>query len=564
MVGDSKNSSHIGRLLNERYLLTLEFAQSSLAWMFKASDVNLRREVAVKMLRPHLLDDKEFLEHFESRAKRAAQLNHANIAAFYNWGVDESPYIVTELCRGENLAKMIEACREAGSQGKNVRGAIFVGGLNISQIISIGKQAAEGLAHAHSKGFIHKNITPANILFDLGGNVKLSDFEISSMFENKAPPSISESLLGDGFYSAPEELGIELEGQIPQVSEKVDIFSLGLILLELSLGIAPFDKSLKIDAYIERLYDQIQIPQELGELGDILSLALKANPAERPSATELVWHLNGIPTQAQENASVPLEISKAMLSKSKVNWKKYARAATSRQNSVQELPSQKQQKQQKQQEQEADILKEKIHTKIQEKIESEDFLHLDPVEISKSSKISKVGLIAAILSLLAVSITTTISVNNRFGNNLGTKNLISVPNVVGLTQTEAVQMLEDFWEVRILRLHVEDVEEGKVAATNPEPEESLKRGEVISITTSLGEPLVLLPASLLGVNLETVVPRLAGIGLGLGQIYRRQGERLIPVEISEANFAQDILVGFNEPIGEVEWGSEVSLIVIKP
>ena len=533
-----------GSLLNGRYLLTHQFHEGSLGSVFKASDINLKREVSVKLL--HLEVDE--LEQFKSQASQAAQLNHTNVTAFYDWGIDNSPYIVTELCRGESLEKLIKSVREESNQGKNIVGAIFKGGLSISQIISIGSQIADGLAHVHSKGFIYQNIKPSSILFDLEGRAKLSSFEIIKMFREKTSPEIANRLLGSSFYSSPEEM--ESEGV-----QKSDIFSLGLLLLELALGVPPFDEESKLGAFLDRLNESLEIPKELEELGDVLGLALKQDPDQRPSATEFAWHLNGIKKKYNEAVAIPIQPSEEMLRVTKVNWKKYLPKEALDDSSLSTKDTVKK-----------DTAKtlQALQTQVKEKLQinTEDFLQPQRVVVSTNFKISKFGLMFAIISLIAISSITTISIFNRV-NQPGVV-VQEIPDVVGLSKAEAVDILDDNWEVRELSLRIQGVAEGKVAQTDPSAGQKLEKGGVVYVTSSKGDPLVSIPASLLGVSLEVAELRLKGIGLNLGQIKRRDGIRLIAVSRQQANFAQDIIVGFDEPIGMVPWGSAISVIVFRP
>ncbi len=651
MAGD-RRSKLIGKLLNRRYLLTAQFTYEALnetrpaekpskvereisGEMFKASDVNLRREVAIKIF-TKLSADKQ--DDLASHAQIAAQLNHQNITALYDWGIDEFPYLVTELCRGQSLSLLFKYCRARAAEGHHQKDAFFEGGLSLAQVAFIGNQAAEGLAHAHSKGVAHLNLSPTNLLFDLAGRVKLSDFEIAKIVEKKSKRG---RLLGESFYSAPEQLASEMPISEGDEGQAADIFSLGLMLLEAALGVPPFDEGEQMKTYIERINSDIQIPEELGELGDILALAVKREPAQRPSATEFAWHLHGFLQGMEAPAPLPLQISDIMRSHAKVNWKKYVPVVpampaeketggidetnenvTTSKGDVAEVANQNKEEDKgdvaevvdagkedaRDQEREApkddddrtladrlshtyelgtqklssgikktttsikktgkslkekgENVKEKVTESVKERVAEEDFITPAPINISKEAKISKYGLMFAVLCLLTLSVLVSISVTDRFEKGVVANP--TIPNVVGLSPKEAKDILGTNWQVRELFLRFEEVEENTVALTSPPAGEELKEGEVISITSSVGHPHIPLPVTLFGEALTVAEPRISGIGLKIGQIYLREGERLIPVSRSQVNSPASTLVGFYESLSEVPFGSSIAIVITGP
>jgi len=198
--------------------------------VYRARDTNLKRDVAVKILPPHVSTNPDTLNRFEREALALAQLSHPNILSIHDFGkYDGVTLAVTELLEGETLRTRIE---------RSV--------IPYRKALEIGASIADGLAAAHSKGIIHRDLKPENIFLTRDDQVKILDFGLARMEpqtkQRKSEAGIPTetdpgSIKGTMGYMSPEQL----RGQ--GIDGRSDIFSLGCILYEMLTGIRAFTRS---------------------------------------------------------------------------------------------------------------------------------------------------------------------------------------------------------------------------------------------------------------------------------------------------------------------------------
>jgi serine/threonine-protein kinase len=190
--------------------------------VWEAEDTRLGRNVAVKVLRPELSDDPEFLHRFRIEARTVASLDHSGIAAVHDYGEDDGPsgprtaYLVMELVRGEPLSALIAR-----------------GPLDPDQTLRVMEQAARALQAAHERGYVHRDVKPGNILIRVDGKVKLTDFGIAKA-ANAVPVTRSGMVMGTAHYIAPEQASGAEAGPAG------DVYSLGIVGYECLAGRRPF------------------------------------------------------------------------------------------------------------------------------------------------------------------------------------------------------------------------------------------------------------------------------------------------------------------------------------
>ncbi len=203
--------------------------------VYRASDDRLRREVAVKVLKPAFAHDQDRLRRFEQEARSAAALSHPNIVAIFDIGMHNgSPYIVSELLQGQTLRQKLNA-----------------GALPPRQTADLGLQVAQGLIAAHEKRIVHRDLKPENLFITHDGRVKILDFGIAKLIhaEREDDRSVAMmttetkagSILGTHAYASPEQL----RGQ--SVDHRSDIFSFGAILYEMLTGERAFSRGTEVD-----------------------------------------------------------------------------------------------------------------------------------------------------------------------------------------------------------------------------------------------------------------------------------------------------------------------------
>ncbi|GAA2990323.1 protein kinase domain-containing protein [Actinokineospora diospyrosa] len=214
-----------GQLLADRYRLTRRIAVGGMGEVWEAADTRLDRKVAVKVLKPELCGDAEFLHRFRTEARTTASINHPGIASVHDYGetasIPDGPqdtaYLVMELVEGEPLAAIVAKEGRIGAE----------------RTLDILEQAGHALQAAHERGYVHRDVKPGNILITPSGVVKLTDFGIAKAAD-AAPVTRSGMVMGTAHYIAPEQaLGHEAE-------PASDVYSLAVVGYECLTGRRPF------------------------------------------------------------------------------------------------------------------------------------------------------------------------------------------------------------------------------------------------------------------------------------------------------------------------------------
>jgi Tol biopolymer transport system component len=251
--------------------------------VYRARDARLGRDVAIKLIAESLAGDAARVRRFEQEARAAGQLNHPNILAVHDAGIhDGAPYIVSELLEGESLRSRLQA-----------------GVLPARKAIGYARQAAEGLAAAHDKGIVHRDVKPDNLFITGDGRIKILDFGIAKLntqeSENAgrtglATDTVAGTVVGTVGYMSPEQVRGE------PVDARSDIFSVGTVLYEMLTGRAPFTRGTSAESMAAILKDD---PPEPGSPDVPLALARivfrcleKAREARFQSARDLAFALD--------------------------------------------------------------------------------------------------------------------------------------------------------------------------------------------------------------------------------------------------------------------------------
>ena len=259
-----------GRLIASRYLVQSLVASGGMASVYRARDNVLEREVALKIIHPHLATDKSFVEKFRREAKMAAKLSHPNLVNVFDQGTDgEITFLVMEFVPGITLR---DAMNDFGL-------------LDASRTLEIIEPLTAGLAAAHSAGILHRDLKPENIFLDDNGNVKLGDFGLARAITQHTETG---SVVGTVAYLSPE---LVTRGQ---ADARSDIYSLGVMIFEMLTGRQPFEGEQAVQIAYQHANDRIPAPSSVKPgvpplLDEIVLWATARNPKDRPAnARELL------------------------------------------------------------------------------------------------------------------------------------------------------------------------------------------------------------------------------------------------------------------------------------
>lgn len=300
----STGDALIGRTLDGRYRVESRIADGGMATVYLAVDERLERDVALKVMRPHLVHDETFVSRFRREARSAASLSHPNVVAVFDQGQDDGHvFLAMELVQGMTLREILTV----------------EGPLSPRAALDVLEPVLLALAEAHTKGLIHRDVKPENVIVGDNGTVKVADFGLARAVSGQTMTSSTGVLLGTVAYLSPEQVERGI------ADARSDVYAAGLVLFEMLTGTKAFTGETPIHVAYQHVHGGVPMPSDRVDglppaLDDLVAVATARDPDERPrDAAELldlvrrtratipVDALDGRPTgrAAVEAASVP-------------------------------------------------------------------------------------------------------------------------------------------------------------------------------------------------------------------------------------------------------------------
>ena len=493
-----------GEVIDGRYQLTRIVASGGMATIYAALDLRLDRQVAVKVMHPHLAQDEQFVSRFIREAKAAASLSHPNIVAVldqgWNQGGTPCVFIVMELIEGATLRDYLHE----------------QGALPVERALQLITPVASALAAAHRLGIVHRDIKPENILVSKEGRIKIADFGLArGALLGSTMTAESSVILGSVSYLSPEQV------QRGVSDARSDVYSLGIVLFELLTGQKPYQGEDPVQIAIRHVNDRVPAPSTL-------------NPNISPEVDELVLKATNIdPDKRPKDAGELQELLRAL--SEKLDPK---RRQLSLELDLPPLPINSNTKESKN--------RNKKTTQKEETVAKKE--KTTPTKKSTTSpRVKRNRRIAAGLAITLGVLAWYLVV--------GPGSKVVVPSLAGLTTNQAKSQLEDLG----LNLDIaseefsEDIPEGKVITSQPAGGGRVAPNGTVAVTVSRGKERYAVP-NLQGLKIEVAENLLKDNKLILGEV----------VEEFSTEFPKGFIMRSAPTAGErIKRDSQVNIFVSK-
>jgi serine/threonine-protein kinase len=283
------------RTVAERYVLESKIGSGGMGTVWKAHDNLLDRTVAVKLLHEGLAEDESFSERFRREARSAASLGHPNVVTVYDTGEDVVPFIVMEYVDGDSLHRLLSR----------------QGPLPVEDAARIARSILAALDHAHGRALVHRDMKPANVLFDKRtGQAKVVDFGIAKGLEDTGGLTRTSGLIGTAAYLSPEQVS----GR--DATPASDLYAVGCLLFCCLTGEPPFSGPTPVAIAMRHLNDPVpslrqRRPDVPPDFEAVIMRALEKDPARRFSSASEMDAAVGATGLATRTASEPTVVAVA-------------------------------------------------------------------------------------------------------------------------------------------------------------------------------------------------------------------------------------------------------------
>ena len=487
---------YIGRLLDNRYEILEVIGIGGMAVVYKARCHRLNRLVAIKILKDDYCQDEEFRNRFHAESQAVAMLGHPNIVSVYDVSTTGvADYIVMELIEGISLKQYMEK----------------KGVLNWKETLHFGIQIAKALEHAHSRGVVHRDIKPHNIMVLKNGSVKVADFGIARLMSKGN--TLTKEALGSVHYISPEQ------AKGGRVDNRSDLYSLGVVMYEMMAGRPPYDGESPVAVAIQHINGGAPMPSTLnpnipGGLEQIIMKAMALDPNNRySSATQMLSDMEefrkdpAILFDYFMNSGANLHVLPPVQQPERPQAPKTTaeRVAGVRENAPvrrETAPASRESAQRREHEQ-------RRRRQRQEELEEE------------RSRISTIAIVAcSVVAVVAIIIFLITLLNGGFASK---PEYVALPNLVG-EYYDSVANLENFELVLQDKKYSDDYDKDQIISQKPEFEgQQVVIGTKIYITVSSGpEPQVKTMEDLVDLDVEQAKSFLDSQDLNLQYLVRNE------------------------------------------
>lgn len=476
----------IGNLLGNRYEIMEQLGGGGMAIVYKGRDTILNRLVTIKVLRSEYTSDEDFVKRFRSEAQAVASLSHPNIVSIYDVGrAEDVDYLVMEYVEGDNLKTVIKQH----------------GPLLPVKAAQIAMQIAQALEHAHENNIVHRDVKPQNVLITRSGVAKLTDFGIA-MGATAATIIKSEEVMGSVHYVSPEQAKGDKTGP------RSDIYSLGVVLYEMSTNTLPFDGDNPVSVALKHVQEDAALPSQINpaiplRLEMIITTAMAKNQARRfENARQMVQELAAVIGTGAEplNSDMEDEFATRLIPTLSGGY-------------------------QKTEERGPDL----------------------PVPVKKKSY----GWLWALLTVVVIAGLGTVAYQYFFNVKE-----VAMPDLLSMTRAEAADKLDELGlsNVDWKQDYDKDTPKGEVSKQTPLSGVQVKVTRPVEIVVSLGVKKITVPG-VIGMDQYDAVNRLANVGLASGNG--------VISEYSEQYDAGTVMDQLPKEDEEVDEGTPVILTVSK-
>lgn len=257
----------IGEVVDGRYTVLEQIAVGGMASVYRAVDTRLERDVALKVMKPHLANDTEFVSRFHREAKAAARLAHPNVVGVYDQGEDHGRvFLVMEYVPGRTFREVIEADAPLAPR----------------TALDLLDPMLQALAVAHEAGFVHRDVKPENVIVRTDGVIKVADFGLARAVTSATATSVGNDVLGTLSYIAPEQV------KLSEATTRSDVYAAGLILFELLTGRKAVVGDSIPNVLYQHLHQDVPAPSTLvpgipPDVDRLVAHATTKAPARRPA-----------------------------------------------------------------------------------------------------------------------------------------------------------------------------------------------------------------------------------------------------------------------------------------